>query len=187
MNFTSFWTFKNAFILVPYDCIIYTQVWLDLLCIPTLQRLRNVMSIILINKQRKTLSTHYGEYFSINFVIHLCHNFTKKGQAFICVLSSILSIVHFLNRHVLLLPSAYSLDKSLMLEKTECRRREHQRMRWLNSITNAMDMNLGKLREMVTDRKAWRAAVYGGCKESDTTGWLNNKLLLSSRPFRVNM
>ena len=52
-----------------------------------------------------------------------------------------------------------SLEKSLMLGKIEGRRRGHQRMRWLDSITNAMNMNLGKLQEMVRDREAWRGAV----------------------------
>ena len=54
-----------------------------------------------------------------------------------------------------------SSEKTLMLGKIEGRRRRgHQRMRWLDSIANAMDMNLGKLQEMVRNREAWHAAVY---------------------------
>ena len=57
---------------------------------------------------------------------------------------------------------ADSLEKFLMLGKTEGRRRRgYQRMRWLDGITDAINMNLGKLWEMVRDRKAWHAAVHG--------------------------
>ena len=59
---------------------------------------------------------------------------------------------------------ADSLGKSLMLGKTEGRRREHQRMRWFDSITNIMDMSLSQLRGIVKDRKAWNAAVHGVVK-----------------------
>ena len=59
-----------------------------------------------------------------------------------------------------LMPTGNSLEKSLMLGKTEGRR-GCQRMRWLDGITNAMDMNLGKLQNRVRDREAWRATIHG--------------------------
>ena len=67
------------------------------------------------------------------------------------------------------------LEKSLMLGKTgDGRRRGCPRISWPDGITDAMDMNLGKLQEMVRDREAWCAAVHGVTKQSEMTGQLNN-------------
>ena len=83
-----------------------------------------------------------------------------------------------------LMQRANSLEKILVLGKTEGRRRrEQQRMRWLDSITNSMNMNLSKFQEIAEDRGTWHAAIHGVTKsQTRTTLYVNPSLLIAPTP-----